>query len=154
MKAVRALIWLALLGILVGLVGFVVQNPSQRVDVHVYQTTYVDVPLVLALFIAFLAGLVLTLVFGSYFVLEQSLGIRRVRLEKRALERELDALRNLAVEDSAIPGGRPTGGPARVPAGMPVPAGAPVLPPATGASVVAPAAGSRREEPNTVWERL
>jgi uncharacterized integral membrane protein len=134
MKAVRGLIWLALLAILVGLVGFVVQNPAEKVDIHLYQTTYVDVPLVLALFAAFVAGLVLTLVFGSYFLLEQSLATRRIRHEKRALERELDALRNLAVEDSS-PGRPAVASPAR-----------------TGGA--APAVPAKREEQGAVWERL
>jgi len=128
-----------------------VQNPSQRVDVHVYQTTYVDVPLVLALFIAFLAGLVLTIVFGSYFILEQSLGMRRVRLEKRALERELDALRNLAVEDGAIPGGRTPPVATRAPM---TPAGPPAASPSAAAIVPPPAAsGASGASSAAAWER-
>jgi uncharacterized integral membrane protein len=102
-KAVRIVVALVLLAILVGLVAFAVQNPGQRVDVRVGQTIHRDVPLVIALFMSFLVGIALTMIFGLYFLIEQSMESRRLRREKRTLARELDALRNLSIEEGPHP---------------------------------------------------
>lgn len=106
MRILRGLIWLLIFTILIALVGFVVQNPSELVDIHLAGTTYRNLNLLIALFIAFLAGVGLSMVFGFYFLLEQSIDARNLRIEKRALERELKALRNLSIED-ALPPFRP-----------------------------------------------
>lgn len=104
MRAVRIVTAVILLVILVAMVAFAVMNPHQRVDVRLTPTTtYLDVPLVFALFVAFLVGIVLAMVFGAYFLIEQSMESRRLRREKRGLARELDALRNLSVEEGPHP---------------------------------------------------
>ena len=99
MKALRILVWLIILTILVAVVWFAVQNPEETVRVSIWQYTFSGVPLVFALFIAFLVGVVLTLIFGLYFLVEQSVNARRLRREKKKLERELAALRNLALDE-------------------------------------------------------
>jgi len=99
MRALRILVWLVLLAMMLALVGFVVQNPGQAVDIHLFQRYYEGLPLVVALFAAFLVGVIVALVFGAYFLFEQSLAVRRLRLLNRELDRELDSLRNLAVEE-------------------------------------------------------
>lgn len=107
MRILRGLIWLLIFTIMIALVGFVVQNPNELVDVHLAGTTYRNLNLLIALFIAFLAGVGLSMVFGFYFLLEQSIDSRNLRIEKRSIERELNALRNLSIEDALPPLRRP-----------------------------------------------
>ena len=98
----KILIGLLMLAILLALVAFAVWNPGQQLNVRVLNNTYERVPFVYTVFIAFLTGVVLTLIFGFLYYFEMALSVRRLRKEKRILESELTTLRNLPVEEEHL----------------------------------------------------
>lgn len=102
MRVGKIIIGLLMLAILLALVAFAVWNPGQQLNVRIFNQEYERVPFVYAVFIAFLAGVVLTLIFGFLYYFEMALAVRRARKEKKRLEAELTNLRNLAVEEEAL----------------------------------------------------
>jgi uncharacterized BrkB/YihY/UPF0761 family membrane protein len=101
-RVVRILIGLLMLAILLALVAFAVWNPGQQLNVKILNQEYERVPFVYTVFLAFLAGVVLTLVFGLLYYFDMAMAMRRTRKEKKLLEAELTALRNLAVEEEPL----------------------------------------------------
>jgi uncharacterized integral membrane protein len=95
----RVVIGLLVLAILLALVAFAVWNPGQQLSVRILNRTFDRVPFVYTVFLAFLAGVVLTLIFGFLYYLEMAMGMRRIRRDKKRLEQELTTLRNLPLEE-------------------------------------------------------
>ncbi|MBN1825971.1 MAG: LapA family protein [Candidatus Eisenbacteria bacterium] len=87
-----------LLLILLLVLGIAVLNPSPRVALNLYFGTFRDVPLVLALFIAFLLGSVLTFFYLLGHTFRLRLRIREMKNRNRDYERELIAIRNIPVD--------------------------------------------------------
>ncbi|MCK4547131.1 MAG: LapA family protein [Candidatus Eisenbacteria sp.] len=102
MRVGKVLIGLLMLGILLALVAFAVWNPAQQLNVNILGNTYERVPFVYTIFIAFLAGVALTLIFGFLYYCEMAISVRRLRNEKKALEAELTTLRNLPLEEEVL----------------------------------------------------
>ncbi len=102
MKVVKVLMGLLMLAILLALAAFAVWNPAQQLNVKILNHFYERVPFVYTVFLAFLAGVVLTLVFGLLYYFDLALAVRRVRREKKMIEAELTALRNLPVEEDNL----------------------------------------------------
>ncbi len=102
MRVGKVLIGLLMLAILLCLVAFAVWNPGQQLNVRVFNYEYERVPFVYTVFLAFLAGVVLTLIFGFLYYFEMALAVRRARKERKMLEAELTALRNLPVEEESL----------------------------------------------------
>jgi len=98
----KVLIGLLMLAILLGLVAFAVWNPGQQLNVKILNHEYERIPFVYTVFLAFLAGVVLTLIFGFLYYFDMALAVRRARKEKKMLEAELTALRNLPVEEDIL----------------------------------------------------
>jgi hypothetical protein len=56
--------------------------------------------MILALFIAFVIGIVLTLIYTLYYFVDLGLTVRKLKSRNKTLEKELLAIRNLPLEDS------------------------------------------------------
>ena len=100
MNVSRAIAAIALLIITIAIIAFAVMNPGERVVIDLGWRTYENVPLILALFIAFVIGIALTLLYSLYYFIDLGLTVRRLKKRNRDLERELVAIRNLPLEDS------------------------------------------------------
>jgi uncharacterized integral membrane protein len=77
--------------------GIAVLNPSPRVDLNLFFGTYYEVPLVLALFVAFLVGSLLTFLYLLVHTVKLQLRVRDLKIRIRQYEKELIALRNIPV---------------------------------------------------------
>jgi uncharacterized integral membrane protein len=100
MNISRVVAAIALLIITVAIIAFAVMNPGERVGINLGWRQYQGVPLILALFIAFVIGVVLTILYCLYYFIDMGLTVRRLKKRNRDLEKELVALRNLPLEES------------------------------------------------------
>jgi len=100
MNISRVIAAIALLIITLAIIAFAVMNPDERVSINLGWQTFENVPLVLALFIAFVIGVALTLLYTLYYFIDLGLTVRRLKKRNRLLEEELVALRNLPIEES------------------------------------------------------
>jgi uncharacterized integral membrane protein len=99
MNVSRFVAAIALLVIVIALVAFAVRNPAERVMIDLGWRAYQNVPLVFALFVAFVLGIVLTLLYTLYYFIDLGLNVRRLKKRNKDLEKELIALRNLPIEE-------------------------------------------------------
>jgi uncharacterized integral membrane protein len=100
MNVSRAIAAIALLVVTMAVVAFAVMNPGERVVVNLGFRTFYDVPMILALFVAFLIGVALTLLYCLYYFIDLGLNVRRLKKRNRDLETELVAIRNLPIEEA------------------------------------------------------
>jgi uncharacterized integral membrane protein len=100
MNVSRAIAAIALLVVTMAVVAFAVMNPGERVVVNLGFRTFYDVPMILGLFIAFLIGVALTLLYCLYYFVDMGLNVRRLKKRNRDLETELVAIRNLPIEEA------------------------------------------------------
>jgi uncharacterized integral membrane protein len=100
MNVSRAIAAIALLIVTMAVVAFAVMNPGERVVVNLGFRTFYDVPMILALFVAFLIGVALTLLYCLYYFVDMGLNVRRLKKRNRDLETELVAIRNLPIEEA------------------------------------------------------
>jgi uncharacterized integral membrane protein len=99
MNISRVIAAIALLIITIAIIAFAVMNPGERVAISLGWVAYEGVPLILALFIAFVIGIVLTALYSLYYFVDMGLNVRRLKKRNRDLEEELVALRNLPLEE-------------------------------------------------------
>ncbi len=99
MNLLRVIAAIALLIVTVGIVSFAIMNPGERVTINLWTRTFEDIPLILALFISFAIGVVLTLLYTLYYFVDLGLTIRRLKKQNKMLEDELVALRNLPIDE-------------------------------------------------------
>ncbi len=98
LRVLRALLVVALV---VAAIGFAVRNPDQRVSVDLLVgPPYTDVPLLFALFVAFLVGGVSGCALAVLWVVELQTKLRDARRQNRRLTGELTSLRNLPLEET------------------------------------------------------
>ena len=88
-----------------GMIAFMVLNPEDRVDVQLGFGRFTDVPLVLALGVAFAVGVFFTLIFMVAHLFDLYAKISRLKKENRNVRRELTDLRNLPLEEEEGPTG-------------------------------------------------
>ncbi len=81
------------------LVGFSVTNAQSQVDIHVFGQAYANVPVVVVIFYAFLAGMVFVLVFAVANEVVLRRRLHRERKTNEDLKKELDALRNYPISE-------------------------------------------------------
>jgi uncharacterized integral membrane protein len=105
MSVFRAVTSALLFIFVLGMIAFTVLNPEDRVDVQLGFGRFTDVPLVLALGVAFAVGVFFTLIFAVVHLLDLYAQIRRLRNENRAIRRELTDLRNLPLDEDEGSGG-------------------------------------------------
>ena len=96
----RVIAAVALLIIAIAVIAFAVLNPGERVAINLGWRSYTDVPMILALFIAFVIGIVLAFIYSLYYFVDLGLAVRRLKKKNRSLEKELVAIRNLPLEES------------------------------------------------------
>ncbi len=101
MNLSRVIAAIALLIITMAIIAFAVMNPGERVLIHLGWRTYTNVPMILALFVAFVIGIVLTLIYSLYYFVDLGLRVRKLKSENKTLEKELLAIRSLPLEDSS-----------------------------------------------------
>lgn len=87
-----------LLLVLLMVLGIAVLNPGPRVELNLLFGKFTEVPLVLALFAAFLLGSVFTFFYLIGHTLKLRWKIRDLKTKNRQYEQELIALRNIPVE--------------------------------------------------------
>ncbi len=81
------------------LVGFILLNPNERVNVDLYWAEYVQVPLTFVAFIAFAVGMFVSFLYSVFYFIRIAGEIREKNRQIRQLEVELSALRNRSLED-------------------------------------------------------
>ncbi len=99
MNVSRVIAAIALLIITLAIIAFAVMNPDERVAINLGWQVFENVPLVLALFIAFVIGVALTLLYTLYYFIDLGLTVRRLKKRSKLLEEELIALRNLPIDE-------------------------------------------------------
>jgi uncharacterized integral membrane protein len=100
MNISRVIAAIALLVITIAIIAFAVMNPSEDVRINLGWVAYEAVPMILALFVAFIIGIGLTILYCLYYFIDMGLNIRRLKKRNKDLENELVALRNLPLEES------------------------------------------------------
>lgn len=87
--------------ILAAVCFFAILNAAQKVNLTVMPgREYYDVPLVVALFSAFVLGALIVFIFSLFRDMMSRASISRLRKQNARLADELTALRNLPLEDS------------------------------------------------------
>jgi uncharacterized protein HemY len=81
------------------MIGFMVLNSQTRVDLDIFGQRISDISLAMVCFYSFLAGMVFVLVFALADEIVLRTGLYRMGRENKNLKKELDALRNLPLEE-------------------------------------------------------
>ena len=90
--------------ILAAVCFFAILNSAQKVNLTVAPgRDYYDVPLVVALFAAFVLGALIIFIFSLFRDMKSRAGLSRLRRENTRLSEELTALRNLPLEEPSVP---------------------------------------------------
>jgi uncharacterized integral membrane protein len=98
MWVIRALLVVALVAIIV---GFTVYNADERVSVNLFQTRYVNYPLIYVAYWAFLFGMLVSFVLSVTIYFKQAGEIRRYRRAAEGLSNEIAALRNRRIDEAS-----------------------------------------------------
>jgi len=92
---------------MVAIIAFFVANHAERITaVNLLWQRWSDVPAFLALFVAFVAGMLVAFVLTLVQYLRGQAAARRLTLQVKDLKEELAALRNLPLSDLDIEAGR------------------------------------------------
>ncbi|MCP4581962.1 MAG: LapA family protein [candidate division Zixibacteria bacterium] len=85
--------------LIVGLLGFSIQNTSQKVQITIAAKHFYDVPLIFVIYIAFCIGLLFWFAISiiQYFKMVSQLSEQKKR--NRILTQEITTLRNLPLEE-------------------------------------------------------
>jgi uncharacterized integral membrane protein len=81
------------------MVGFMVLNSQARVDLDIFGYRIFDISLAMVCFYAFVAGMVFVLVFALADEISLRTSLFRMNRENKNLKKELEALRNLPLEE-------------------------------------------------------
>lgn len=92
--------WILVAVVIVVILLFSLQNQEEQVMVNLFGWESPFIPLYFALFIAFVVGLFVWFIVATFQILQLKAELRTCRREKRTLEGELTALRNLPLEES------------------------------------------------------
>jgi uncharacterized integral membrane protein len=81
------------------MIGFMVLNSQIRVDLDIFGHKVFDISLAMVCFYSFLAGMIFILVFALADEIVLRTGLYKMSRENKNLRKELDALRNLPLEE-------------------------------------------------------
>ena len=95
--------WLLMAIFIIVVIGFAMQNTEQTAVIKVLNYQSVALPLWLIMYIAFAVGLMFWLLVSAFQLLNLKNELRKQKKDNNRLKKELDSLRNVAVEDSVIP---------------------------------------------------
>ena len=91
---------LAWLVIMIAVVGFAILNVGGRVsEIRLPGVIYTDLPLTIVLFATFAFGMFLAFIMTMFHHLKERAAMGRLTRENQKLKQELQALRNLPLED-------------------------------------------------------
>jgi uncharacterized integral membrane protein len=85
--------------LIIGLLGFTIQNSYQRVVINIVGKTYSEVPLIFVIYVAFCVGIVFWFVISVVQYLRFSGQLAEQKRKVRTLGEELTTLRNLPLEE-------------------------------------------------------
>jgi uncharacterized integral membrane protein len=91
--------WVLITILILVLIGFLGLNQNQIVNVNFFFWQSPEIPLALALFIAFAGGMLVQLLFAIVKQFQLRAEIGRQKRQVRRLQEELEKLRNLAIEE-------------------------------------------------------
>lgn len=80
-------------------IGFVLYNSTERVDLFFPWGNYYAVPLAFVCFAAFVIGMLVTFLYSVFYFIKVGGDIRERNRQIKKLEMELSALRNRSLED-------------------------------------------------------
>jgi len=101
MNLPRVIAAIALLIVTLAIIAFAIMNAGPTIEsINLGIGRYYEVPLVVALFVAFVVGVIVTLLYCLYYFIDLGLTVRRIKKKNKQLERELVAIRNLPLEES------------------------------------------------------
>ena len=85
--------------LIIGLLGFSIQNTSEKVKITIFNLNYYDVPLIFVIYVAFCVGLIFwfTISVIQYFRMASKLSEQKKK--NRTLTQEITTLRNLPLEE-------------------------------------------------------
>ena len=95
MWAVRMLLIIVFLIITI---GFFVYNSTERVDINILHTRYIDVPLMIVLLITFGAGMIASFLIAVTYFFRISSESTSLKRQVKRLQAEITALRNRQVD--------------------------------------------------------
>ncbi|MBN1542970.1 LapA family protein [candidate division KSB1 bacterium] len=101
--------WILMAVVVIGVIGFAMQNTTQLVTVKFIQYETVALPLWVVMYASFTAGLLFWLIVSIAQIASLKNNLRKQRKEIKNLKHELDTLRNVSIDDSVIPQPSDTG---------------------------------------------
>ena len=96
MRIIGIFVWIIIGAILL---WFFAMNLDQYVAIHLFQTEYQDVNLIVVIFITLFAGIIVGAILLSSLVLRSKAEIRALSRDRSKLLKELDGLRNLSIDE-------------------------------------------------------
>lgn len=91
--------WSLIVIVLLGLLGFSLQNQSQRVVINIGTYVSPEMPLYFALYLSFALGILVFFLISIYNLLQLKTEIGKQKRDNRKLREELDRLRNISIEE-------------------------------------------------------
>lgn len=85
--------WIGLVVVVVAVLGFALQNQDQRITVEFFSWVSPQIPLYLALFFAFVAGMIAFLLISVFNQLQTMSELSRQRRQVKKTNKELDSVR-------------------------------------------------------------
>ncbi|MEO0136654.1 MAG: lipopolysaccharide assembly protein LapA domain-containing protein [candidate division WOR-3 bacterium] len=81
------------------IIGFIVLNVDERVNINIFGQHYSNIALSMVCFYSFVAGMIFILVFALADEIVLRNAINKLKKENENIKKELDALRNLPFEE-------------------------------------------------------
>lgn len=91
--------WFGVALLLIVLLGFSIMNIGQQVDINLFFWQFQEVPLILVIFEAFIAGMLVWFLIAFINELKLRADIRNAKRELEDLHEELQALRNMPLQE-------------------------------------------------------
>lgn len=85
--------------LIIALLGFTIQNTYQRVVINIATKTYVDVPLIFIVYVAFCVGLIFWFAISIIQYFRMMGQLSELKKKNRTLTQEITTLRNLPLEE-------------------------------------------------------
>jgi uncharacterized integral membrane protein len=91
--------WTLIVIIILAVLGFSLQNQSQRVQIYIGPYITQEMPLYFALYLAFAVGVFVFFLISIYNLIQLKSEIARQKKDNRHLREELNRLRNITIEE-------------------------------------------------------
>ena len=95
--------WSLIVIVLLGLLGFSLQNQTQRVEIYIGTYVSPQMPLYFALYLSFALGILVFFLISIYNLLQLKSEIAKQKRDNRKLREELDRLRNISIDEDLPP---------------------------------------------------